>query len=81
MEIFSQWFHYLAEFFTILNPFTFFFCTCIWSILNIRTRRELDRAYMRSYALEKQIDFLVGATHPDREFFEYMKKTYKDLER
>ncbi len=79
-EIFVRIFQYALLTLTVFNPFLFFFATLVWVSLYLRTRKELDRSYLRSYALEKQVDFLVGREHPDREFFDYMKKTYKDLE-
>ncbi len=77
----NYFFEYFVRLFVFLNPILFFFCTMVWVRLYFRTRLELDRSYFRCYALEKQIDFLISDAHPDREFFDYMKKTYKDLER
>ncbi len=68
---------------TILNlasPFLFAVATCIWIMLYWRVRSELDRAYLRTYALEQQMDFLVNRSDVDMEYYHFMKKTYKDLE-
>lgn len=72
--------HCISTFLTVANPFLFFGSTCIWMLLYMRVRRELDRSYLRSYALEQQVNYLVNNSDVDKEYFHYMQKTYKDLE-
>lgn len=73
-------FHQGAQVCYWINPFLMIFATCMWMVLKSRMDKELNRMYLRCYALEKQIDFVVNSRDVDREFFNYMKKTYKDLE-
>ncbi len=79
-DTFCQWFHYGAELCYWINPFLMIFATCMWMLLKSRCDKELGRMYLRCYALEKQIDFIVNNRDIDKEFFNYMTKTYKDLE-
>lgn len=72
--------HYFNDALRIANPFLFFVATCIWFSLKMKTDKELSRMYLRCYAIEKQIDYLVTNRDIDREYFDYMKKTYKDIE-
>jgi hypothetical protein len=73
-------FHMGAQVCYWINPFLMIFATCMWMVLKSRMDKELQRMYWRCYALEKQIDFVVNNRDVDREFFNYMTKTYKDLE-
>ena len=80
IEIIMLVLHYINDVLRIANPFLFFGATCIWYSLKVRMDKGLSRMYLRCYALEKQIDFLVNNRDVDKEFFNYMTKTYKDLE-
>ena len=80
LETLAQWFHYGVELCYLINPFLMIFATCMWMFLKSRMERDLHRMYLRCYALEKQIDFVVNNRDVDRDFFNYMTKTYKDLE-
>lgn len=73
-------FHYMNDALRIINPFLFFGATCLWIVLKNRTDKELSRMYLRCYAMEKQIDFLVNNRDVDRDYFDYMKKTYQDMQ-
>ena len=72
--------HCISTVLTLTNPFLFAGATCIWLFLYLRVRAELDRAYLRTYALEQQVDFIVNRSDVDMEYYHFMKKTYKDLE-
>lgn len=72
--------HYINDALRMANPFLFFGATCVQMTLKKRTDKELSRMYLRCYAMEKQIDYLVTNRDVDREYFDYMKKTYKDIE-
>ena len=72
--------HWISQICYIINPFMMIIACIMWMILYSKCRKELGRMYMRCYALEKQIDFVVNNRDVDREFFNYMTKTYKDLE-
>ncbi len=63
----------------LTNPFLCAGTTCIWVVLYWRVRVELGRAYLRTYALEQQVDFLVNRSDVDMEHYHFMKKMYKDL--
>lgn len=80
LETIGHWFHVGAEFCYWINPFLMIFATCMWMVLKNRMDKELNRMYLRCYGLEKQIDFVVNNRDVDRDFFNYMTKTYKDLE-
>ena len=83
METLGNWIHWIAQIFYIINPFLMIFATCMWMVLKSRMDKELCRMYLRCYGLEKQVDFLVNNRNlndEDRQYFNYMTKTYKDLE-
>lgn len=83
LDAIAYWFHEAVGFFYIVNPFMMIFATCMWMVLKSRMDKELKRMYMRCYGLEKQVDFLVNnrnLSDADRHYFNYMTKTYKDLE-
>lgn len=83
IETISHWFHEMVGFFYIVNPFMMIFATIMWMVLKNRMDKELSRMYMRCYGLEKQVDFLVNNRNlndEDRQYFNYMTKTYKDFE-
>lgn len=80
LETIGHWFHEMVGFCYIINPFLMILASCMWMVLKNRMDKELSRMYLRCYALEKQIDFIVNNRDLDRDYFNYMTKTYKDLE-
>ena len=80
IDTLAHWFHIGAELCYWINPFLMIFATIMWMVLKSRVDKEVQRMWLRCYALEKQIDFVVNNRDVDREFFNYMTKTYKDLE-
>lgn len=70
--------HYINDALRIANPFLFFGATCIWISLKMRMEKELGRMYLRCFALEKQIDYLVNHEKVDADFIRYMQGIHNE---
>jgi hypothetical protein len=79
MDTVQIWLHWIADFFTILNPVMFFVATLMWVILHHKTIKQLDRSYMRCYSLEKQIDYLINKQNYDPEYVALLRKMYQEF--
>jgi hypothetical protein len=74
IDTIGQFYYYLVNIFTILNPFIVFVCTILWVSIYFETRKEVNRSYIRNYVLQKKINDLLDKSDIDPEYIKILKK-------